>query len=186
MIIFAVSCCLATATSPLAVAAAPASDPAPLFTTEECQGHPWIIGFDQDRWQVNEFAQHRLDSLARAFAADPSPLLVSGRIDWPESADRGLARRRIDTVVHELAQRGIPQRAVWTRDDGTANPIVANDHAEPDPQNRIVLITLPNEGASCARKLARSRVTWLRLHCSNSATKSDPSCDAIWSALGQN
>ncbi len=185
-IILTIACGISVAPCARSAGAEPASDPAPLFTTEECQSHPWIIGFEQNRWQLNEFAQHRLDDFAHVFAADPGPILISGRIDWPETADRDLARKRIEVVAAELARRGIPARAVWTRDDGSTDPIVANAHAEPDAQNRIILITLPSEGESCARHLARARALWLHRHCSNLSPGHDASCDAVWSALGQN
>ncbi len=181
-ILLTIACAISVAPwSRLAVA-----EPAPLFTTEECQSHPWIIGFEQDRWTVSAFAQHRLDDFARAFAADPGPILISGRIDWPETADRDLARKRIEAVTSELARRGIPARAVWTRDDGSTDPIVANTHAEPDAQNRIVLVTLPSEGEACARRLMQARALWLRRHCSDLSASHDASCDAVWGAFGHN
>ena len=160
-------------------AAAQAAASFTAYATDACAANPWLIPFDQGTAQLSNFAQKRLDELVAAWHVDAGPLLASGRVDGMEDGQYlDLSQMRLRTVTQALVTRGIPPDAIWTRDDGGKHGFTENRPGVSEPQNRIVLITLPRSGEQCAHKIAKTRTDWIRRNClSSNVEASKAACD---------
>ncbi len=138
----------------------------PVWTTEECSAHPWPIPFATDQTTLSPFAIQRLDKLVTAWRLDGGPLLASGRVDGQEDRPgQALSARRLKVVLEALEDRGVPEGALWSRDDHGTAGVAPNAAGQPEPQNRTVWIEMPNEGTNCAHRLAGQRRDWIAKNC---------------------
>ena len=138
----------------------------PVYGTEECSAHPWIIPFAVGQITLSPFAVQRLDKLVTAWRIDGGPLLASGRVDGQEDQPgQTLSSQRLKVVLKALEDRGVPERALWGRDDRGAAGIAPNVTGHSEPQNRTVWIEMPNEGIHCAQGLADQRRDWVAKNC---------------------
>ncbi len=167
--------------------AAQTPDPFPTYATDACSSHPWLIPFKESSADLDDFARKRIDALVKAWRVDGGPVLQSGRVDGTEeSRYPDLAGRRLRTVTKALEERGIPPEALWARDDGGSRGFTDNEPGVSEPQNRIVLATLPRTGERCARTLVENRLGWLRRNCSMSEPKAGKvACDNAMARLDE-
>ena len=138
----------------------------PVFGTEECSAHSWLIPFPPGRPTLGPFAMQRLDKLVAAWRMDPGPILASGRVDGQEDhPGQDLSSRRLAVVLRALADRGLPAAALWGRDDHGTAGVAPNTPGQPEPQNRAVWIEMPDEGTACSHRLANQRRDWISRNC---------------------
>ena len=151
--------------APGTITSVKAAEP-PVWTTEECSAHPWPIPFDTGHVTLTPFATRRLDKLVAAWRRDGGPLLASGRVDGQEDhPGQALSAQRLKAVLRALEDRGVPEDALWSRDDQGRAGVARNVPGQPEPQNRTVWIEMPNESLNCARRLAEQRRDWVAKNC---------------------
>ena len=141
----------------------------------------YLAFFDQHSAVLSDRAR----AIVTAFGADRVGLVaeIEGNVDTSETGlrDRGLGRRRAESVAAVLQQLGTPAERLILKDDGTSRLFVPTPPATPEPQNRRVDLVLLSGYRTVTLREREACVEWLSAtYCSANS----PTAVACRTALG--